>query len=94
MDEGRRLDRLDNVMKTISSLTRRNFKALAFSAASTADRLMSDTNLNGSPTQQAHAFADDLLRRAFESVALRLSAEIAVVSIMHHGCLLFPCDKD
>lgn len=81
VEEGRRLDRLDNVMKTISRLMRRNFHALAVSAAPTADRLCSET-ASFSVTMQTHSIADDFLRRVFECIALQLSAEIAAVRTM------------
>lgn len=78
MEQGRRLGRLDTVMKTISKLMRNNFRSLAVSAAPTADRLCSQPCSAGF-TLQTHNVADDFLRRVFACIALQLSAEIATV---------------
>jgi hypothetical protein len=85
VEEGRKLDCLDNVMKTISTLLRHNFQALASAAAPTADRLNAGL-ASGSLTLQAHGVADDFLRRVFECIALELSAEIAAVCAFVESC--------
>jgi hypothetical protein len=75
VEQSRQSDCLENVMTVISTRMRRNFRALASSAAPTLDKLSRSSNI----TKKLYAGADGLLCKVFQCITLHSSAEIALV---------------